>query len=283
MDTTITLSDGRRLAYAEWGDPGGKPVFLLHGTPGSRLLCPDAEATEAAGVRLLTVDRPGFGRSDPRPFHSLVDASADLQELSDMLGLGAAGVIGWSGGGPFALAHAFAASDGVVAVGVAGSSLHAESMPEELSGLEGLIEGLRNRDRTAYDEVLQRGRRFADNPLGILEQTLANADDPDRDLMAPRSDAFREYWQEAARQGAHGFAASWTATFGLPWGFSPADLEVPVHIWHGADDVVVPARHSEHLADLIPTARLTVYPGEGHLCPIPHWAEMLRAVTQTER
>jgi hypothetical protein len=58
-DATIMLADGRILAYCEWGDPTGLPVLLMHGAPGSRLLCPDEDATAAAGVRLLTVDRPG--------------------------------------------------------------------------------------------------------------------------------------------------------------------------------------------------------------------------------
>jgi len=65
-DRTIRLPDGRGLAYSEWGDLAGRPVVLLHGTPGSRLICLDEDATLAAGVRLLTMDRPGYGLSDPR-------------------------------------------------------------------------------------------------------------------------------------------------------------------------------------------------------------------------
>ena len=63
----MELADGRTLAWTEWGDLGGRPVVLLNGTPGSRLCCPDVDATEAAGVRLITIDWPGYGRSDPRP------------------------------------------------------------------------------------------------------------------------------------------------------------------------------------------------------------------------
>jgi pimeloyl-ACP methyl ester carboxylesterase len=64
----IRLADGRALAYAEWGDPAGRPVLLMHPTPGCRLYCPDnyrVERTSAeCGARVITVDRPGFGRSD---------------------------------------------------------------------------------------------------------------------------------------------------------------------------------------------------------------------------
>ena len=71
-DEMMTLTDGRTLAYCEWGDPTGHPVVLMHGAPGSRLLCPDEEATAASGVRLLTADRPGYGGSDPRPDPTLL-------------------------------------------------------------------------------------------------------------------------------------------------------------------------------------------------------------------
>src|SRR5215469_10399612 len=64
-DEVLALADGRKLAWAEWGDPRGSPLVFLHPCPGSRMLCPDQAATEAAGVRLITVDRPGYGRSDP--------------------------------------------------------------------------------------------------------------------------------------------------------------------------------------------------------------------------
>jgi pimeloyl-ACP methyl ester carboxylesterase len=72
-DERVRLRDGRALAYAEWGDEHGRPVFFFHGSPLSRLRCPDGEATEAAGVRLVAVDRPGFGGSDLQPGCRLED------------------------------------------------------------------------------------------------------------------------------------------------------------------------------------------------------------------
>ena len=103
-DATIMLADGRALAYCEWGDPTGSPVLLVHGGPGSRLLCPDEDATVAAGVRLLTVDRPGYGGSAPRPDPTLLDWADDVQALADRLGLERFAVVGFSAGGGYALA-----------------------------------------------------------------------------------------------------------------------------------------------------------------------------------
>ena len=94
-DAMITLADGRPLAYCEWGNPSGSPVLLAHGGPGSRLLCPDQDATAAAGVRLLTVDRPGYGVSAARPDPTLLGWADDVQALADRLGLERFAVVGW--------------------------------------------------------------------------------------------------------------------------------------------------------------------------------------------
>lgn len=72
-DESIRLPDGRALAYAEWGDPDGRPVFFLHGMPGSRLLMPDPNAAAEEHVRVITADRPGMGRSNPQPGHRIAD------------------------------------------------------------------------------------------------------------------------------------------------------------------------------------------------------------------
>jgi pimeloyl-ACP methyl ester carboxylesterase len=85
-DDVIRLSDGRRLAYAEWGEPEGRCVFLLHGTPHSRLFCPDEAVTVSSGVRLVTVDRPGVGGSEVLPRRTFGDWPADLLQLADALG-----------------------------------------------------------------------------------------------------------------------------------------------------------------------------------------------------
>jgi pimeloyl-ACP methyl ester carboxylesterase len=98
-DEMMTLTDGRTLAYCEWGAPTGHPVVLMHGAPGSRLLCPDEEATAAAGVRLLTADRPGYWGSDPRPDPTLLGWADDVQALADRLDLERFAVVGFSGGG----------------------------------------------------------------------------------------------------------------------------------------------------------------------------------------
>ena len=105
-DTTVALPDSRRLAYAEWGDANGKCVFFFHGTPHSRLWCPDEAVTRAAQVRLVTVDRPGIGRSDVLRSRTFGDWPADVVALADTIGVERFAVLGWSSGGPYAAACA---------------------------------------------------------------------------------------------------------------------------------------------------------------------------------
>jgi pimeloyl-ACP methyl ester carboxylesterase len=116
------LPDGRSLAYDEVGADRGPVVVYLHGTPDSRLARhPDDGVARALGVRLLAVDRPGFGRSDPDPAGSLTALGRDLRILLDHLGIERAGLLGWSAGGLAALAAAAALGERVSRVVLAGT------------------------------------------------------------------------------------------------------------------------------------------------------------------
>src|SRR5687768_16128539 len=97
-DRTIALRDGRSLACAEWGDPSGAPVVLLHGSPSSRLFRPDEGATASAAVHLITVDRPGYGRSDVDPDRTILGWVDDLTQLVDALELARFALVGHSSG-----------------------------------------------------------------------------------------------------------------------------------------------------------------------------------------
>jgi pimeloyl-ACP methyl ester carboxylesterase len=116
--TTITLSDGRILACAEYGVPRGKPVFFFHGTPGSGFFSPLDEITKKTGVRLICVDRPGYGLSTFQPGRRILDWPDDISQLADFLGMHKFAVAGHSGGGPYTLACAYALPDRVTAAAI---------------------------------------------------------------------------------------------------------------------------------------------------------------------
>ena len=116
---TMILRDGRRLGYAEHGDPVGTPVFFFHGSAGSRLEHPaDVCAT---GIRIISTDRPGHGLSDFQPGRKLIDWPDDVAQLAAHLGIDKFYILGWSAGGPHALACAYSLPERVAAVALAAS------------------------------------------------------------------------------------------------------------------------------------------------------------------
>lgn len=281
VDATVALRDGRALAYAEWGHEAGRPVVLFHGGGSSRLMCPDEAATRAAGVRLITVDRPGYGRSDPRPGLTVLHWVDDYAELADRLRLPPCPVIGTSNGGPYAMACAARLADRVTAIGLAASlapldevpSLWAELPPEVRS----LIKLVRENRAAAEEDAARRLAWYPTDPVRRPPSLPPNH--PDDAVMRQPGvfAAVARGHREGARQGVTGFVADQVA-LNLPWGFSVAGISCPAHIWWGDEDPIMLRVETEYLARAIPRAALTVYPGEGHAITFTHWADMLAAV-----
>jgi pimeloyl-ACP methyl ester carboxylesterase len=281
LDQMVRLADGRTLAWSEWGDLGGKPVVLLNGTPGSRHCCPDVDATEAAGVRLITIDRPGYGRSDPRPGLTTLNWVDDFVELIDHLALPPCPVVGWSGGGAYALASGYRLPERVTSVGLAAS-------PGPMTGPPGFLDDfspdgranyeLFQRDRAAGIEAIARRRETfrGDVWQGFSAGVFPEADAP---LLARPDvqETMRTYLSESARQGPVGWVEDDIAE-ATGDGFCIAEIRPEVHIWIGGADDWVPRSHADHMVAMIPRTTLVSFPGGGHLFPFEHWAEMLAAL-----
>jgi pimeloyl-ACP methyl ester carboxylesterase len=282
---SIRLPDGRQLGYAEYGDPAGRPIFLFHGLPGSRLQRPLDEALAVAQrARIITIDRPGFGRSDYLPGRTLADWPRDVAALADALGLGRFFVAGVSAGGPYALACAALLGGRVEGAGVASSP-----SPTYLPGvLEGMIRSnrivIQIAQRTPPRAAPQIARLInaitGRNPKLILGIVFGLVSTPlTEDEQALLADpALREMYLdsvlEAYRQGWGGHA--WDLiVLNRPWGFRLDQIRVPVQLWHGEADTLIPPVMGRYLAAQIPGCEATFIPGAGHLLIFAHWAAML--------
>lgn len=280
-----TLRDGRRLTYAEAGDPAGSPVVFCHGWMASRLVRhPDDDLTRSLGVRLICVDRPGMGGSDPTMDGSFPGVAGDLEQLIDQLELDRVAVVGHSGGGPFALALAHRLGPRVTAAAVA-SGFAPFDRPDPYRGMNPRMRGFVRLLRRApwLAGVFLRGApgRFRRDPQkAFAEQFRPLCESDERALADPAARAVvLDAAVEALAAGSQGVAAEARWLFTRPWGFPPAEVGCHVDLWYGDADTLVPLDMGRHLDGVLPDSRLTVLPGEGHMVFITHWAEILRGVT----
>jgi pimeloyl-ACP methyl ester carboxylesterase len=280
-DHTIALPDGRRLGVVAHGTPGGRPVVLLHGTPASRLghdFC--AAPARERGVQVWCVDRPGIGRSDPRPGYTFADFADDLAGLADVRGWERFPVIGYSAGGPHALASAVRHPDRVSAVG-----LMAAAAPIDADGIRGSMSPL---DRSLNDLAVQRPRlagvvfgamglvlRAA--PGLLVRSATSSMSEGERPLVLERADTLAAMVRGAFQQGSTGVVRDYQL-LGLPWDFSTDGISQRVHIWHGTADTVAPPIHASRLAALLPDATIHLVPDAGHVSIQNHFGAILDSV-----
>jgi pimeloyl-ACP methyl ester carboxylesterase len=280
MTDSVTLPDGRVLAFEEYGDPAGFPVLSFHGGLSSRLdAAPAHEAAGAMGVRLLSPDRPGMGLSTFQPGRRLTDWPADVEHLAGALALDRFAVMGWSAGGPYAAVCAAKLGTRVTA-----AALLSSSVPLDLYGT---TRGLAVEDR-ALLLLARHAPRLASTVMKVSIVNASNA----RLLRAamrafpPADQTILTQWgppdhalafvREAMRQGTEGCVLDYKI-FGDPWGFSLEEIRVPVQIWEGSDDQTGPPDYREFLRRHIPHATVTVVPGEGHLSLLPNQAPSIFA------
>jgi pimeloyl-ACP methyl ester carboxylesterase len=266
------LGGGGTVAWREWGDRGNPPVVFLHGTPGSRLFIPDPTL-----YRVITFDRPGYGLSTPLGVPSLFGVAEIVSRIGDALGLERFAVVGFSGGGPFALACGALLPDRVTRVAVVSSSGPVDELEEAYESLTAeereVLSAIRADPAGATALLWETGQWFAENPLRFLENEPEAADAPILLDQGFRS-AFTASNREAARQGQAGLIGDWVAE-ALPWGFQLADIEVPVDLWIGERDPGRAPLDAGGIARRIPSCSIHADADTGHWLLIPRWAEIV--------
>jgi len=275
---TVRLSDGRALAYAEWGDPAGTPVLHFHGIPGSRLeRHTDDRIYARLGIRYVTMDRPGYGRSDPSPGRTFVDWGADVAELTAALGIERFRAFAVSGGAPFALAVAAVFPESVERLTIV-SGVGPVDRPGAFKGME-LSERASYWASPRYPRATAAISGAALSSAVRASSALARAASHAGKTAAARAQGARaltEQLRESLRQGAR--AMVWeNALCAQPWGFELASVSPEVQLWHGDHDHVCPLHHAQYVAGSLPRATLTVRRG-GHLLVLRVAEEALRAL-----
>jgi len=285
-DGSIYLSDGRRLAYAEYGDPEGKPLFYCHGFPASRFEAALLEpAACKARVRIVAVDRPGCGLSDFQPERLIGDWPRDVLEVADALGIERFAIVGVSGGGPYALACARKIPQRLTAVGVVCGlgPVHESWALRDMLWSRRLVFRLARRTpwllKLSYVIMLEPVlRRWPSAILSIIARTPVMPDR--RVLMHPETRrVLLASIQESVHGGSRGILHE-LSLYTREWDFRPEEVALTVDLWHGEADPIVPVVHARTLAKQLPRVRPVILPGEGHFSlPINHMERILLALT----
>jgi pimeloyl-ACP methyl ester carboxylesterase len=273
-DDAITLPDRRTLAYTEVGATGrGTPTAVyLHGAPTSRLdlVGLDDELADA-GVRVISPDRPGYGGSSPHPGRSMVDHVADIVALADRLGIDRFAVVGLSSGGPYAVAAASVLGGRAIATAVIAGVTDFGWDGAWHGYVEDEVQIMRQPDEHAAVRWCEE--RYGADGLGFLAGDLPPSDAA---TAAPRGGMIASI-VESFRQGVAGYAHDvWLQ--GKAWSFDLASITVPVRVYHGDVDAVVPLAHGEHTASVVPGATLEVWPGVEHVATVRRVPDVLRTL-----
>lgn len=285
----IFLRDGRQIAYCEYGDPGGKPVFYFHGTPGSRYEPEFADqAGREYGYRVVALDRPGIGQSDYRKGRRLLDWPQDVEEIAKQLAIERFGVIGVSGGGPYALACGVALSKRIsftVLMGSWGPVAEEPALWKEMAPLDRFFGRLSKIAPWAFYVPFSFLGYAAKkmSPRGFLKSIESSMSEADRKQMEDDDVArfFADDVKEAFRQGVRGPADDAILLY-RDWGFRMEEVEVDVNLYHGEEDKFASYRYAVYLEEKLPQARLHGYPGEGHLFLMNLFADVFEQVSHQE-
>ena len=282
LEGNIAVGEDRRIGFAEFGDPQGRAVFWLHGTPGARRQIPmEARVfAEQRSIRLIGVDRPGIGSSTPFQYENVLAFAVDMATIADTLGIDKMAVVGLSGGGPYTLACAAAMPERIVAAGVLGGVAPTVGPDAIGGGLMALgtlaapvIQVAGGPIRLAASTLIRMIRPVAEPAVYLYAAISPEADR--KMLVRPEFKAMflDDLLNGSRKQMAAPFAD--IVVFARDWGFRLDEVKVPVRWWHGDRDHIVPFAHGQHVVSGLPDAELHQLPGESHLAGLGRAEDIL--------
>ncbi len=268
----LSAADGRRLDVQVSGPEGGATVLFHFGTPSAGILYPPmVELGAERGLRHVTYSRPGYGRSDRAAGRSVADCARDVTTVLDELGIDRCHVVGWSGGGPHALACAALLPERTIAVATLAGVAPYDA--EDLDFLAGMGEENHEEFGAAIAGPGELESYLRGEAEGLSAATGADVHAAMGELLSEvdrgaATGEFAEYLASLFRGALETDIWGWfddDLAFTMDWGFELASIERPVAIWQGPEDRMVPFSHGQWLAGHVPGAEPRLLEGEGHL------------------
>jgi len=267
----VKAPDGRRLSVESIGAPEGRPVFLLHGTPGGRNgPRPRGIFLYRRGVRLISYDRPGYPGSDRKEDRTVADAAIDVEAIADHFEIDRFSVVGRSGGAPHALACAALLGDRVICAAALGGLA-----PYDAEGLD-WMSGMAASNQRAYRHaggdlraliamLNEQAGQVRSNSESLIQLLWPDLAEHDKNVMG--NIAIRRKVAEVHAAALSETTDGWiddVVALSRPWNFDPAEITVPVLLWHGSKDIFSPIMHTYWLSDKIRSSELVVEDDAAH-------------------
>lgn len=265
----IQLSSGRKLAYAEYGDPNGKPLFYYHGWPSSRLQGKLLDQIgKKRGFRVISPDRPGIGKSDFQPGRRFLDWPVVIGELADQLKVDVFDLVGVSGGGPYVLATLHAIPERVrKSLVICGAPPLADVGREGMMWPYRLAMMIHERAPKLLDRALRLAESISNQPRDGVVMRMMMASLGEEDHKALTDDfayqAIVGSFQEAMKSGSQVLREDGDLYL-QPWGFDVAELRKSPKFFHGGMDKNIPLKLVESYIQRIPGSALVVRERDGH-------------------
>lgn len=283
-DHTFTLPNGRCIGYSIYGDPAGAVVVNCHGgLVSGHDVSPADQLARAMGLCIVSPDRPGIGRTDRSEGHGMLPwVRNDLVPLLDRIEADRVGVMGWSEGGQYALAAAFEIPRRVTGCAVIAGCPPLDD-PGTLRGsnrVDLALAALARKAPPVLRSVATSIRLLSTFAPGfLLWAAVYGSPTSERDAVREHGRWFSTSLGEGAAN-PHGVVDEYLAAV-APWGFAPEDLSVPICIYQGTSDTMVPEAWGRQLATRIPNASLVLYPAEGHFISLTRRSDVLRWLAET--
>lgn len=277
---TFTLKDGRILGFSEWGELEGKPVFHFNGSGGSRFERPaDESMLVKLGIRYISTDRPGHGISSPKPDRELLDWPDDISSLADSMGIERFYVLGWSAGGPHALACAFKLPNRIIS-GALVCGLAPPDRPKPYEGYKGSLKVLMILGRN-FPKLVYIFRRWAAKSINkssenFGERFIKSLPEIDQRPFQDKevTDMLISDIKEGYMQGGDGPARD-DIIINTSWKFDISGITARFDIWQGEEDRNVPVNQGQFQATLLPNNNYHQLKGKGHMLLLDEWENIL--------
>lgn len=274
----FTTRDGRRVTYGEFGAEGSRTVVHCHGGAESRVFEVEPEWTASLDVRLVTPDRPGFGASDAVDERDIASWTTDFVDLVEHLGVDDVSVLGWSAGGPHALAAAACHPELVTATTVVAGPAPIDRAPEMRELLSPTMQMLADYAPADRAGAVALVAQVAESWVGDPDAFIFTGELPPADHAVLAHDELGANLRAQILEGLRSTAGIAHDSVALyrPWGFDVDDVSVPTSIWHGTADGVVHLDNGRWLADHVDGAQLHEIDEGGHFIALSHWREILK-------